>query len=164
MKYSGMVRKIDELGRIVIPKEIRKNINIHDGEELEIIIENNNIVLKKKDTLFSNMSLLRKICYFFKEYNAVDLVITNHERMIISSDVSFENIPLSLEYHELIANRESLDKIIDGKHYLIRPIIIDGSVLGLLMLISNQELDKSLINNFNFILNIIIALYDINAV
>lgn len=164
MKYSGMVRKIDELGRIVIPKEIRKNINIHDGEELEIIIENNNIVLKKKDTLFSNMSLLKKICYLFKEYNGVDLVITNHEKMIISSDSIFENISLTSEYYELIVNRESLDKIIDGKHYLIRPIIIDGSVLGLLMLISNQDLDKYLINNFNFILNIIIALYDINAV
>ena len=56
MKYLGMVRKIDELGRIVIPKEIRKNINIHDGEELEFIIDNDAIILKKNKGIYSNIN------------------------------------------------------------------------------------------------------------
>ena len=40
-----MIRKIDELGRVVIPKEIRKSLGIKDGENLEIMIDNDNICL-----------------------------------------------------------------------------------------------------------------------
>lgn len=48
MKATGIVRKIDELGRIVIPKEIRKSFDIKEGEPLEIFTtDDNQIVLKK---------------------------------------------------------------------------------------------------------------------
>ena len=48
MKATGIIRKIDELGRIVIPKEIRKSFDIEVGEPIEIFTdENNQIVLKK---------------------------------------------------------------------------------------------------------------------
>ena len=48
MKATGVVRRIDELGRIVIPKEIRKTLRIREGESLEIFLDNQeNIVLKK---------------------------------------------------------------------------------------------------------------------
>ncbi len=42
-----MVRKIDDLGRIVIPAETRRLFNIHEGDELEISVENSAIVLRK---------------------------------------------------------------------------------------------------------------------
>lgn len=48
---TGISRKIDELGRIVIPKEIRNNLNIKINDEMEIIVENNNIILKKHTKL-----------------------------------------------------------------------------------------------------------------
>ena len=47
MKETGIVRPIDELGRIVIPKELRKVFGIKDRDELEIFVENNMIILKK---------------------------------------------------------------------------------------------------------------------
>lgn len=49
MKATGIVRRIDELGRIVIPKEIRRNLNIKDGEPLEIFLdkETNGVVFVK---------------------------------------------------------------------------------------------------------------------
>ena len=48
MKATGVVRRIDELGRIVIPKEIRKTLRIREGENLEIFLDDQeNIVLKK---------------------------------------------------------------------------------------------------------------------
>ena len=47
LKATGVTRKIDELGRIVIPKEIRRNLSIRDGENLEIFIDNEAICLKK---------------------------------------------------------------------------------------------------------------------
>ena len=51
MNTTGIVRRIDDLGRIVIPKEIRKTLRIKDGDPLEINISNENIILKKYSTL-----------------------------------------------------------------------------------------------------------------
>ncbi len=47
MKSTGVVRKIDEMGRIVIPMEIRKTFGISDGDSLEIFVDNENIILRK---------------------------------------------------------------------------------------------------------------------
>ena len=48
MYTTGIVRRIDDLGRIVIPKEIRKKLRIRDGENLEILVRDDEIVLKKQ--------------------------------------------------------------------------------------------------------------------
>lgn len=47
MKSTGIVRKIDDLGRIVLPKELRRTLGIDDKDPLEIFIEDNTIILKK---------------------------------------------------------------------------------------------------------------------
>ncbi|TVX93013.1 AbrB/MazE/SpoVT family DNA-binding domain-containing protein [Paenibacillus agilis] len=47
MKATGIVRRIDELGRVVIPKELRKTLDIKDGDPIEIFSSNNGVFLKK---------------------------------------------------------------------------------------------------------------------
>ena len=47
MKSTGIVRRIDDLGRIVIPKELRRTFNIADGDPMEIFVDGNRIVLRK---------------------------------------------------------------------------------------------------------------------
>ena len=47
MKSTGIVRKIDELGRIVLPIEIRRNLDIDRGEAVEIFVDEEKIILKK---------------------------------------------------------------------------------------------------------------------
>ena len=47
MKATGIIRRIDDLGRVVIPKEIRKNLRIKEGDNLEIFVENEEIIFKK---------------------------------------------------------------------------------------------------------------------
>lgn len=47
MKATGIIRRIDDLGRVVIPKEIRRNYNIREGEPLEIFLEDGGVVFKK---------------------------------------------------------------------------------------------------------------------
>lgn len=47
MKSTGIIRKLDELGRIVIPKEIRKNLEIEEKDQIEIFTDGSAIVLKK---------------------------------------------------------------------------------------------------------------------
>ena len=47
MKFTGIVRNIDELGRIVLPKELRKTLNIAHKDAMEIYVEEDSIIIKK---------------------------------------------------------------------------------------------------------------------
>ena len=53
MKATGIVRRVDDLGRVVIPKEIRRTLKIREGDPLEILIEKNCVCFKKYSTLGS---------------------------------------------------------------------------------------------------------------
>ena len=61
MNNTFIIRRVDDLGRIVIPKEIRKNMKIKDGESVEIYLDSDNIILKK-------YSPLGNIMEFYKSY------------------------------------------------------------------------------------------------
>ena len=50
MKSTGIVRKLDELGRVVIPKEIRNKLDIEEKDPIEIYLDGTSIVLKKFET------------------------------------------------------------------------------------------------------------------
>lgn len=50
MKATGIIRRIDDLGRIVIPKEIRRSMGIREGDAMEIFLEDNRICLEKYTT------------------------------------------------------------------------------------------------------------------
>ncbi len=54
MKATGMTRKVDELGRIVIPKEIRRNFGIEEKDSLEIFTEGSNLILRKYEPVSEN--------------------------------------------------------------------------------------------------------------
>lgn len=59
MKSTGVVRKIDELGRIVLPSEIRRVFGIHEGNELDISVDGEKIILQKR----------RDVCLFCSAEN-----------------------------------------------------------------------------------------------
>jgi transcriptional pleiotropic regulator of transition state genes len=50
MKSTGIVRKVDELGRIVIPKELRRNLSIDRKDPVEVFVEGDKIILRKYNT------------------------------------------------------------------------------------------------------------------
>ena len=50
MKATGIVRRVDDLGRIVIPKEIRRTLRIREGDPLEIYTEGNSVILRKHES------------------------------------------------------------------------------------------------------------------
>lgn len=47
MKATGIVRRVDELGRVVIPKEMRKNLGVNEGEPIEFYVRDQDIVMRK---------------------------------------------------------------------------------------------------------------------
>lgn len=56
MKSTGIVRKVDELGRVVLPKELRHILNINEKDPIEIFVEDDTIILKRYESacLFCN--------------------------------------------------------------------------------------------------------------
>jgi AbrB family transcriptional regulator, transcriptional pleiotropic regulator of transition state genes len=51
LKSTGVVRRIDELGRVVLPSEIRRVFGIHEGDELDISVEDERVILEKRRDL-----------------------------------------------------------------------------------------------------------------
>lgn len=62
MKITGIIRRVDDLGRVVIPKEIRRNIGIHEGDPLEIFLHEDCVCFKKY-----NANKLEKVSDAFRE-------------------------------------------------------------------------------------------------
>lgn len=158
MKQTGVTRKIDELGRIVIPKEIRKNLGIRDGEALEIFTSEDSIILKKYFEVRKYEDLSNKLCELIKNIYNIDLVITDREKVITSSNKDIvENSKLNNKFLELIDNREmfisrDLSTINFGVdisgYFTVIPIIASSDSLGLVILISETRIDYSSLGKF----------------
>lgn len=62
MKATGMIRKVDELGRIVLPIELRRNLDIAERDELEIFVDGDRIILQKHESscIFCGSALVQQ--------------------------------------------------------------------------------------------------------
>ena len=91
MKSTGIIRRIDELGRIVIPREIRRSLRVREGDSLELGVEGDNIVLKKYSPLsIDNNSraaeiALRKEDISFGIYDTSCCFASNNRDILMSS-------------------------------------------------------------------------------
>ena len=151
MKISGIVRRIDDLGRIVIPKEIRKTLRIKNGENLEIFVsENENIVLKKYNQIDKLKSLSEEIAESI--YNTIKktTIITNSEKIISVAGANkkeYQDKDLSDDMIRKIYNRkevleEEKIKITDEEEsisYALVPIISNGDIAGSVIILSKEE-------------------------
>ena len=88
MKSTGVVRRIDELGRIVIPKEIRRNLGIRDGENIEIFTENDSIILKKYYRMSTSSDLASNLCELVYNNFNYKSMITDREKIIACAGFS----------------------------------------------------------------------------
>ena len=70
MKATGIVRRIDDLGRVVIPKEIRRSCNIREGDPLEIFLQDDGVVFKKYIPTYRDdlMTTLQNAAYYYDNY------------------------------------------------------------------------------------------------
>ena len=80
MKATGIVRRIDDLGRVVIPKEIRRTLRIREGDPLEIFVDRDGEVILKK------YSPIGELGDFAKEYAESLFESTNHVALISDRD------------------------------------------------------------------------------
>ncbi|MBQ4427125.1 MAG: AbrB/MazE/SpoVT family DNA-binding domain-containing protein [Oscillospiraceae bacterium] len=154
MKATGIVRKIDDLGRVVIPKELRRTLRIRDGDPLEIFTERDGEVIFKK---YSPMGELGEyaagMCETLGKSAGVPCVITDRDCVIAVHGAGRRELvgkTLSEACEKLISSRKSYvrgdkDKpvaIIDGaEKYTVNalsPILSEGDILGSVAFISDS--------------------------
>lgn len=157
METTGVVRRIDELGRIVIPKEIRKSLGIKEGTTLEFFLEKDMVALKKCST----MNNLTELSAILSEtvYNTTkkELFITDCDNIISCPNnrkKDFLNQPISSYLETFIKKRTmfkeedltefSLTKdMILKTRYEVKPIEANGDIIGLVILISEKRLEEN---------------------
>ncbi|MCF6139595.1 stage V sporulation protein T [Pseudalkalibacillus berkeleyi] len=154
MKATGIVRRIDDLGRVVIPKEIRRTLRIREGDPLEIFVDREGEVILKKYSPISELG------DFAQEYAESLYEHTQHIALISDRD-SFiavagggkkeymnKNIGKLIENSmndrkTVVSTQATSVEIIDGNNepvsHVIAPIIANGDPIGSVVLLSKTD-------------------------
>lgn len=152
MKATGIVRRIDDLGRVVIPKEIRRTLRIREGDPLEIFTDRDGGVILKKYSPISELGqFAQEYAETLYETLGTPALISDRDEMIAVSGLSkkdYMNRQLSPDVEEVISNRtivtEKIEKSVEWvpgqveqvKSSCIAPIIAGGDVIGAVYLLS----------------------------
>lgn len=152
MKATGIVRRIDDLGRVVIPKEIRRTLRIREGDPLEIFTDRDGGVILKKYSPISELGqFANEYAETLYETLGTPALISDRDEMIAVSGLSkkeYINRQLSPDIEEIMSSRqivtEKLEKSVEWvpgqieqiKSYCIAPIIANGDVIGAVYLLS----------------------------
>lgn len=153
MKKMGITRRIDDLGRIVIPKEIRKNLKMRESDEIEISVIDDKIVLNKYESLRKD-KLVSTLLRTLGKYLNKNVLFTSRERIIdyyVKGKDNLESKELDIKIVNIIESRKMvfsevssfyLFNIKEDISYVIWPLIINGDLLGSLIVYSNENIIK----------------------
>ena len=161
MKNTGIVRKIDRLGRIVIPKEIRNTLRILDDDNLELLVDGENIILRKYSYLKSFSNVAKSL---LDSMNLKDetIILYDSEGIVINlgkykniSNISSELLRYMNIYNDILNSGKINinDNLVLNINYYIKPILSNGKIIGVLLLFSENNLDSKNINIINYIGN-----------
>ena len=137
MEASGIVRRVDDLGRIVIPKEIRSNLRIKSGECLEIYTVDDKIFLKKQDMISKYTDYFEKMLEAFSKTLKINILLTDTDKVIFSlgeGSSIYLNKELDNTIYNIILERDQkkLDNVQffgDKSNILIQPLVVGGDVI-----------------------------------
>ena len=154
MKATGIIRRIDDLGRVVIPKEIRKNLRIKEGDNLEIFVHNEEVILKKYSMMNKINDLASELTDSIFTFMKHSIFITDTDQVIAGSGPlkkKYINKNISDFITDSIKRRDrmlqnhfkELDFIKDDKEitcsYVMSTILVNGEAVGMILIISEEE-------------------------
>jgi AbrB family transcriptional regulator (stage V sporulation protein T) len=167
MKATGIVRRIDELGRVVIPKEIRRTLRIKEGDPLEIFTDRDELMLKKYSPIATLEGFSESTVKSLNQLSGKLAVICDTDGILHASGdgkKELEGKLLSSEMEKVLKDRRSYTaNLIDGGTILpittpanenvtaqiIVPIVSSGDCIGAVAILSKQDgdkMDESLLN------------------
>ena len=147
---TGIVRRIDELGRIVIPKEIRKSLRIKNGDNLEIVVDNDDIVLKKYSQVENILDKIQNYVDSFYKVLKYNIIVTDNDKILaIAGNLSkkYLNNVISNHIEDMIYRRDSFverkkteieisPNLTETCYYAFSTIINNGDSLGSVIILS----------------------------
>ncbi len=154
MKATGIVRRIDDLGRVVIPKEIRRTMRIREGDPLEIYTDSNGEVIFKKYSPIGELSpYTKQYVDVLSRTTGHPAVICDRDHIIAASGIPKKEVlekrisPLLESYMEkrssfVFENEREHIELCDGNEKEVSvmfPIIGAGDVMGAVVLLSEEK-------------------------
>lgn len=155
MKATGIVRRIDDLGRVVIPKEIRRTMRIREGDPLEIFTDNDGEVIFKKYSQIGEMSIgAFQYAEVLNKVGGYPVIVCDRDHVIASAGIPKKEVlerRVSNTLEEMMEHRKNyafvvgeIKKLqpIEGvdKLALVQyPIIAAGDVCGSVMFLMNDD-------------------------
>ena len=157
MKATGITRRIDELGRIVIPKEIRRTLRIREGAPLEIFTDREgHIILKKYSPIGELSQFSGQYAETMAQTTGHLVCITDRDHVIAASGSGkkeFEGKPISRQLDEVMENRKTLVASKDENNFIkitlddsgeyvtqaISTIICEGDAIGAVILYDKDK-------------------------
>lgn len=156
MKATGIVRRIDDLGRIVIPKEIRRTLRIRESDPLEIFTDREGEIILKKYSPIGEMSTFAKqYAESLAQVSGYTALIADRDQIIAAAGKgkSMAGMALGREMEELLERREILMARRGEKNFVepsaegteececeaVCPIICEGDVIGAVILLGNDK-------------------------
>ncbi|MBE5960815.1 MAG: stage V sporulation protein T [Lachnospiraceae bacterium] len=155
MKATGIVRRIDDLGRVVIPKEIRRTLRIREGDPLEIFTDREGeIILKKYSPIGELGQFAKQYADSIGQTTGHIVVITDKDQFVAVAGTAKKDWvtkPISKDLETLINDRESIAVGREDKGFVritsddedivyevIAPIISEGDAIGAVMILTKD--------------------------
>ncbi len=156
MQDTGIVRRIDELGRVVIPKELRKKLRIKEGDPLEIYTEENQMVLRKYSPMSAISERAKAVAEGLNSILEKGVVITDNDQVVSIAGVKdialCEEITAGIE--RAIKERKNVivsrpdggtiipiikDSCAEVENQVIVPILANGDCYGAIILLDSDK-------------------------
>ena len=160
MKATGIVRRIDDLGRVVIPKEIRRTLRLREGTPLEIFTDREGeIILKKYSPMMELTAFAGQYAEAMAQSTGLLVCITDRDQVIAVSGGAKKELlqkTISPQLEQVINERTSILAGKDDKAFIhlvdeelegvtaqvISPIICEGDAIGAVALLSREPRAK----------------------
>ena len=155
MKATGIVRRVDDLGRIVIPKEIRRTLKIREGDPLEIYTEKDGgVIFRKYSPMEDLQEFAAHICDAIHATTGRAAAVADRDAIIAVAGASKRDLldkPNSPELEKLMENRSSYRfqegetalRCVDGSDKfpigVAAPVISQGDLLGCVLLLRDES-------------------------
>ena len=153
----GIVRRIDELGRLVIPKELRKTLRIKEGDPLEIYASKDQLVLKKYSPITTINNIAQAIADSIHNLTEKTCLVTDSDNVIYVTGNKYKDVlgkAVSQEMEKILKDRKSVliaksdggtivsvvkGEGIDAENQIIVPMINGGDCFGSIVLFDNDK-------------------------
>lgn len=155
MKATGIVRRIDDLGRVVIPKEIRRTMRIREGDPLEIYTDNDGEVIFKKYSPIGELSpFASQYAEVLYKNSGMPVIISDRDHVIAAAGVSkkeFMERRVSSSLEDLMENRKNFSvELGSAKNFMpvegvsqaaaiAVPILAAGDVTGCVIALKGED-------------------------